>query len=187
MNDIKTPEELLDFMSNNIEFGFLGKNGHIYHYDDPKYDSDWYKQYILENKEDLLKNKYGTCWDQVEFERDWFLNNAYEIKTIYEMVMINYENNYPTHSFLAFKDGDNWYWFEHSDFNNRGIHKYNSFEELLDNQFKKYVEFLKTFNIKDEEIDKIIITEFNKPKEHASAEEYFNHVLDSKVLKEVKE
>ena len=25
MNDIKSPEELLDFMSNNINYGYLGK------------------------------------------------------------------------------------------------------------------------------------------------------------------
>ena len=186
MNDIKTPEELLNFMSNNIEYGFLGKNGHIYRYDDPDFDSDWYEQCILENKEDILKNKHGTCWDQVEFEREWFLNNNYEIKTIYEMVNVDYENNYPTHTFLAYKDKDNWYWFEHSDFNNRGIHKFDTFDNLISYQLNKYIEFLKTFGITNDEIDKIIITEFDKPKEHISTEEYFNHVLNSKIIKEVK-
>ena len=179
MDNIKTPEELLSFMSKNIEYGFLGKNGHIYHKD----DSDWYEQYILQTKEELLNNKVGTCWDQVEFERDWFINNGYEIKTIFEMVNIDYENNYPTHTYLAYKNDDNWYWFEHSDFNNRGIHKYNKFDELISDQFNKYVEFLKTFGITKEEIDKIIITEFDKPKEHVSAREYFDHVLDSKFIR----
>ena len=183
MDDIKTPEELLNFMSNNINYGYLGKNGRIYHYDDPDFNSDWYEQYILENKNDILENLYGNCWDQVEFERDWFLKKGYEIKTIYEMVKLDYDNVYPTHSFLVYKDrNDNWCWFENADFNNIGIHRFNSYDELLNYQYKKYVEFLKTFNITDEEINKIIITKFEKPKEHISAEEYLNHVIDSKLI-----
>lgn len=182
MNNIKTPNELLNFMSKNINYGYLGKNKRIYHYDDPDFDSEWYKQYILENPNELINNLYGNCWDQVEFERDWFLKNGYEIKTIYEMVKLDYDNVYPTHSFLAYKDNDYWYWFENADFNNRGIYRFNTFDELLNHQYKKYVEFLKTFNIKNEEIEKIIITDFDKPKEHISAEEYLKHAVNSKLL-----
>ena len=182
MNDIKTPEELLSFMSSKINYGYLGKNGKVYHYDDSDFNTDWYDQYILESEDDILKNLYGTCWDQVELERNWFLKNGYEIKTIYEMVKLDYDNVYPTHSFLAYRDTDYWYWFENSDFNNRGIHKFNTFDELLNYQYKKYVEFLKTFNITNDEIEKIIVIEFDKPKEHISALEYLNHVIGSQRI-----
>ena len=120
MDDIKNPEELLNFMSNKINYGYLGKN-------DDNFNLDWYEQYILENKDDILNNLYGNCWDQVELERDWFLKNGYEIKTIFEMVKLDYDNIYPSHSFLVYKDNNCWFWFENSDFNNRGIHKFNSF------------------------------------------------------------
>ena len=182
MDNIKTPGELLNFMSNKINYGYLGKNGRVYHFDDPDFNVDWYEQYILESKDDILKNLYGNCFDQVELERNWFLKNGYEIKTIYEMVKLDYDNVYPTHSFLVYHDNDCWYWFENADFNNRGIHKFNTFDELLNYQYKNYVEFLKTFNISDDEIEKIIITEFDKPKEHISASEYLNHVIDSKHI-----
>ena len=182
MDNMKTPEDLLKFMSNEINYGYLGKNGRIYHYDDEDFNSEWFKQYILENKNDLLETLYGNCWDQVEFERDWFLENGYEVKTIYEMVKLDYDNEYPTHSFLVYKNNDYWYWFENADFNNRGIHRFNSFDELLNYQYNRYIEFLKTFNIQSDEITKIIVTEFDKPKEHASAEEYLNHVIDSKLI-----
>ena len=72
MHNIKTPEELLDYMKNNIQYGYLGNNGKIYHYNDFDFDKDWYQEYILENKDDVIKNKVGNCWDQVEFEREWF-------------------------------------------------------------------------------------------------------------------
>lgn len=184
MNEIKTPEELLNFMSNNINYGYLGNNGHVYYQNDSDFDSDWKEQYVLENSDEILNNLYGNCWDQVEFERDWFLKNNYEIKTIYEMVNLDYDNEYPTHSFLVYKDDNNcWNWFENADFNNRGIHKFNTFDELLEYQYECYLKFLKNFNIKNSEIDKIIITEFSKPKEHASVEEYLNHVMNSKSIK----
>ncbi|MBQ8132008.1 MAG: hypothetical protein IJ193_05920 [Bacilli bacterium] len=183
MNEIKTPEELLHFMSNNINYGYLGKNGRVYHYDDVDFNSDWFEQYILESPEELFKNLYGNCWDQVEFERDWFLKNGYTIETIYEMVQLDYDNEYPTHSFLIYKDRDgDWCWFENSDFNNRGIHKFSSYEELLNYQYKKYIEFLKTFKITKEEIKKIIVTKFDKPKEGITAKEYLEHVTDSRLL-----
>ena len=182
MKDIKTPEELLDFMSNNINYGYLGKNSRVYHYGDPDFDSDFYKQYILESSDELINNLHGNCYDQVEFEREWFLKNGYEIKTIYEMVKLDYDNIYPTHSFLVYKYDNYWYWFENADYNNRGIHRFNTFDELLNYQYKKYIEALKTINITKEELKKIIMTEFDKPSTHISAKEYLNHVINSKIL-----
>ena len=179
MNKIKNPQELLDFMSNNINYGYLGKDGRVYNYTDPDFEQEWFKEYILETNEQMLENLSGNCWDQVEFERVWFLENNYEIKTIYEMVLLDYDNDYPSHSFLTYKENNNWYWFENADFNNRGIQKFNSFEELINYQYKKYLELLNTFNITDEEIEKIIITEFTIPKENSTAHEYLEHVINS--------
>ena len=89
--------------------------------------------------------------------------------------------------FLAYKEDNSWYWFENADFSNRGIHKFNTFNELLNYQYKKYIEFLKTFNISDEEIEKIIITEFDKPKENICVEEYLNHTMNSKHIEKPQE
>ena len=137
-------------------------------------------QYILQNSHEILSNYFGNCWDQVEFERDWFLKNGYIIETIFEMVQLDYDNQYPTHSFLIYKDkDDNWCWFENADASNRGIHRFNSYDELLNYQYKKYIDFLKTFNISDKELNKIIVTKYDKPKEHISAEEFLNHTANS--------
>lgn len=190
MNDIKkefdkvhTPVELLKFMSKYINYGYLGKSGRVYRYDDSDFNDKWFNEYILESEDDILQTGFGNCWDQVELERYWFLRNGYQIKTIYEMVKLDYDNLYPTHAFLVFKDHDgNWNWFENSDFNNRGIHEFSSVDELLNYQYKKYVEFLKTFNIRDEEIENIILTEFDKPLSHISALEYLDFVTDAKKI-----
>ena len=175
-NYIKTPEELSIYMDKSIEYGYLGKDGKVHHYTDKNFNDVWEEEYILENKDDVLKTKVGNCYDQVEFERDWFIKNGYIVKTFYEIVDLDYENDYPTHSFLAYFD-EKWHWFENSDFNNRGIHSFDSLEKLLDYQKKKYLELLATFNIKEEEKEKIIIKEFSKPKEHLSAREYIDFVM----------
>ena len=183
INNINTPEELLEFMSNNVNYGYLGKSGRVYHFDDKDFNEKWYEEYVLESPEELLNNLYGNCWDQVEFERNWFSNHNYEFKTIYEMVDLDYDNDYPTHSFLIFKDNNNcWNWFENSDFYNRGIHTFNSIEELLKYQYNKYLKFLKEYNISPAEIDKIVLKEFDKPKSNITAKEYLKHVMNSKNI-----
>ena len=99
------------------------------------------------------------------------------------MVNLDYENNYPTHAFLVFRNNNSWYWFENADSNNHGIHKFNTLNELLTYQYNKYLEGLKVLDITNDEIDKIIMTEFDKPKKHSSANVYINHVMNSKVIK----
>ena len=178
--NIKTPNELNEYMNKNILYGYLGKNNKIYMPNDSNFDKDWLDNYILENAFDILNTKVGNCWDQVEFERNWFENNNYEYKTIYHQVLLNYDNSYPTHTFLIYKENDKWYWFENAWEDMKGIHEYNTLEELLNDEYNKNIEFLKTFNITAEEIEKIKYFEFNKPKEHISAMEYVKYILNSK-------
>jgi len=182
-NKINSPHELLEFMSKNINYGYLGKSGRVYHFDDSDFNEKWFNEYILESKENILKTLYGNCWDQVELERYWFKKHGYEIKTIYEMVKLNYDNSYPSHSFLIFKDKDGfWNWFENSDYENRGIHQFDSIDKLLEYQYSKYLDFLKAFNIKEDEIKKIIFTEFEGPPKNISASEYLDFVINSTLI-----
>ena len=182
-NYIKTPEELLEFMSNNINYGYLGKNNKIYYYGDDDFDKDWESEYILESKEDILRTGIGNCFDQTELERNWFLENDYEIKTVFVMVNLDYENSYPTHSFLAYKNKDNngWNYFENADLDNKGIHHFQSFNELIKYQLDRYKSFLKTFNISDEELTKIEMKVFFRPDSNISAKEYLDFVKSSKI------
>ena len=178
-NKINTPQELHKFM-NNIEYGYVGSNQKIYKYGDENFDKDWYKNYTLETAEDVVKNQIGNCWDQVELERDWFLSHNYEMKTYFEMVKLDYQNDYPSHTFLVYKDNDKYYWFEHADYNNSGIHEYNNLKELHEDQMNKYHETLKEYNISSEELKHIVIKEYTKPKSNISAKEFINHCLKPK-------
>ena len=177
--NIKSPQELLNLMS-KINYGYLGKNGRIYHFDDEDFNSSWEKNYILESPEEILKTGFGNCWDQTELERCWFENKGYEYKTLYEMVKLDYDTPYPTHSFLIYKDeNNNWNWFENSDYDNRGIHTFSTLEELIKYQLNNYKKLLKKYNITSIELEKIILNEFSKPKVHSTSEEYLEHVINS--------
>lgn len=174
---IKTPNELLMFMD-KINYGYLSKSSKVY----LNNDGDWYLEYILESTSDILTTMTGNCFDQTELERDWFTKNNYYVETYFEMVNLNYKNAYPTHSFLIYKNNGNWYLFEHADYENKGIYEFTSKEELLIFQMNNYISYLKTFNISDLELSKVILRKFERPKKHIDAKEYLDHVVSSEIV-----
>ena len=174
---IKTPNELLMFMD-KINYGYLSKSSKVY----LNNDGDWYLEYILENTSDILNTMTGNCFDQTELERDWFTKNNCYVETYFEMVNLNYKNAYPTHSFLIYKNNGNWYLFEHADYETKGIYEFTSKEELLIFQMNNYISYLKTFNISDLELSKVILRKFERPKKHIDAKEYLDHVVSSEIV-----
>lgn len=175
-DDINRPEELLNFMVQNFNYGYLSNDGNLHYPSDSDFDSSWFTTYILQSNEDLLKSKVGNCFDAVEFERSWFKKHNYEFVTIFEMVKLNYFNNYPMHTFLIYKSDNKWHYFEWADYANRGIHTFESLEDALDYQYKKYLKRLKSLNITNQEIEKIIRTCFSEPPSKCSALNYLEFV-----------
>jgi len=115
LSDISTPEQLLKWMSKNILYGWVGKDGKRH---EGEVDGKlFYKEYFLQSPEQLFKSKLGVCWDQVEFERTFFKRFKYKIHTVYY-----YNPNDNSHTFLAFEKPDGLYWFENSFFKKRGVH-----------------------------------------------------------------
>ena len=74
-----------------------------------------------------------------------------------------------------------WNWFENSDFNNRGIHKFDNLDDLLSYQKDNYINFLKTLDICESKIKNIIRKEFSKPKDNISACEYLEWVVEKGI------
>ena len=181
-NKINTPEELFDFMNKNIVYGYLGKDKKIHTEED---NDIWEEEYILETKDDILEYKIGNCWDQVELERDWFKEHNYEFETIYHQVMLNYNNPYPTHTMLIYKDNDEWCWFENAWESEKGIHRFKTKNDLLKCEYKKYIEMLKIYGINNEELDKIRYFVYDEPKSNISAKMFIKHTINGKMLTEV--
>ena len=188
MDDIKNPEELLKFMDKNITYGFVGKNGKKYsNLYSPEWN-DWYDECFVQNGEEVLESKIGTCWDQVELERLWFEKNGYNFKTIFARFEVNRENDLPTHTFLIYKDNNKWYWFEHAFEACKGIRGFDTEEEAIDYFKEKQIEFALRNNKSMKEKDKDTLTcyEYSKPGYHLGVDEYLEFVTSkNKMIKEL--
>lgn len=130
INDIKSPEELLKWMNKNISYGYMRKDG-TYHKGDLESKEegyDFFKNYILQSPQELIKSKYGVCWDQAELQR--FIFDKLNIKN-YVIYMIQNNSDYSTHSYSIIERDNKLYWFENSWYNQRGFHgPFNSIKEI---------------------------------------------------------
>lgn len=158
---IKTPQELLKFMS-NFEYKWMDKNGNFHEEIVP----DMYENYSLMTPDEVEKYKCGICVDQTEFERDWFSKHNYNHKVM--VIQIEREDSAPGHQFLIYKDNNKYYWFENAWSDERGIHKYQTYEELIKDIKSK---FIIQNDIKDSELNNIEIFEQIKYPSHLSYEE----------------
>ena len=185
MNDIKTPEELLNFMRNNIIYGFVGKNGKKYTDMFSEEWNDWYSQCIVQNGEDILKSKIGTCWDQVELERQWFAKNNYTVHTFFMWFEVGRECDLPTHTFIIYEDNNKNYWFENAFEAQRGIHEFNTLNEAVEYAKSKQIEYTRMNHkdVSDKDMECLTVYEYTRPKENVNVEEYLNHVTLTKYEK----
>ena len=159
------PQELLNKMA-DIEYGWMDKNFNI-HKENKSLFSD---SYVLQSFEQISKNKFGICWDQVEYEREFFSDNKYKYET-YFIVWYN-GDDCPTHTFLIYNQDTDWYWFENSWKINRGIHRYNSKNELLLDVRSKFITELCDF---DSNFMNLCLYKYSKPKNGIKPLEFFKH------------
>ena len=144
--------EIMDFM-NDIEYGYVDQKKQIHQ----KIDDKFSEQYILQSPKEVIQNKIGVCWDQVELERYYFKNNDWNVKTYF---IVYYDQDMcPTHTFLTFEKDGSYYWFEHAWEKYRGIHKYSSKRSLLEDIKKKFLKDLETFDT----IENVVLLEYSKP------------------------
>ena len=157
--------EIMDLMK-DIEYGWVDKNNNKHSVVDETYSDN----YILQSPNEVIKNKIGVCWDQVELERYYFKGNDWNIKTYF---LVHYDGDKcPTHTFLTFEKNNKYYWFEDSWERFRGIHEYQSLKELL---FDIRDKFIKYELDNDFVPENLVLHEYKKPKYHISVQEFYNH------------
>lgn len=156
-----------------INYGWVDKNG-ITHIGDFETFSDDYR---LQSPEEVLKNKVGVCWDQVELERVYF-SNFEEVKTYF---IVHYDGGKcPTHTFLTYKKNNKYYWFEHSWYKYNGIHEYSTIDELLQDVRTKFIvtELNNTYDPEN-----LVVHEYEQPQYHLTVQEFFDHCDSGKFIK----
>lgn len=178
---INTPEDLMAFMDKYVKYGVRDNDGSIYEFGKGKFHDACKKSWRSKSAFDVMKLGYGHCFDQTEIEREWFEKNKYEYKTFFVIVELEYENNYPCHAYLVYKDKKNnlWNWFEHADLINKGIHKFNDFNEALEYQKRRMILFNRIcgLDMDDDIIAKMHIYEYAKPPVGCSQQEFVDYIV----------
>lgn len=130
-DDLKTPNDLMDFMNINIEYGWVDKQGNE-HINNLK---GFRENYRISSIDEMLETGLGTCIEQAKMIKCFFDKMGFENKLYchrrYETEE-NFDKDVRMHCFVLFKYNDNWYHFEHSNRPKRGIHKYESVESAIE-------------------------------------------------------
>ncbi len=186
--DVKIPEQLLNYMDKNIKYGFVDDVGKEYvPSNNEKFQEACKTKWRLSSPNRLIKVKYGHCWDQIELERDWFEKHGYHFKTFYIWFEFPYDNSYSTHTYLVFENDGKYYYFEHSDFNNKGIYEFATYEEAINYQKEKFIEINKQRNpVGEEELKHLYIYEYDKPKYGLTMSEFIDYILANAKKVEIK-
>lgn len=138
INEIKTPEDILTFMNENIKYGWLDINNeeHI------KTMKDFRRIYRTSSVEEVLTHGIGTCIEQVYLMH--ILLNIINIKNkmfctrIYEgKDFNNLEAEEHMHCFLLYFLNDKVYQIEHPNWEKVGIYEFNSENEAI-NEINEY-------------------------------------------------
>lgn len=160
----------------SINYGFLDKNGNNI-FDNEEVEYIFNSAYYLLSPEELLEKKVGVCWDQVELERKLFSEANIKIETYF--IFIDDKKNLPSHTFLVYYLGNKVYWFEHSWYNEQGIHEYDSLNELLNEveiKFRKSSE-----NEVDSGLD-IHIYKYKKPNYNITCDQFYEYIYTQEEI-----
>ena len=127
INEIKSPQDILEFMNENIEYGWLDidNNEHI------KTMKDFRKLYRTSSIEETINHKIGTCIEQVylmhsllnkiNIPNKMFCTRVYEGKDFN-----NLEAEEHMHCFVLYFQDDKVYQIEHPNWEKIGIYEFDS-------------------------------------------------------------
>ncbi len=139
INDIKTPEDILNYFNKNIIYGWIGSDGEK-HIQNMK---DFRKLYRISSLEEVLEAGIGTCIEQVYLmnslmekigvESKMFCTRMYEGETFNDL-----EAPERMHCFLLFYINGKVYQLEHPDCERTGIYEYDNEDIAIQkiNQFQ---------------------------------------------------
>ena len=153
MNDlnIKTPLDLYNYIDKNIVYGFVSTDNKKYErgkVEDSEYENVLYSKYFLQRPVELYKNKYGLCFDQVQFSKYFLERLGYKVHTFY--------TTHHNHTFIIYEDNNKFIYFETSLKKYNCMKKFNSLNDALSYYIKLQLEIEK-----DKTKDDIVIYEYN--------------------------
>ena len=135
---------------------------------------DFKDTYYLQSSKELMESKIGMCFDQVELERDLLSKLEIELRTYFIM----YPDNECSHAFLIYKENNKYYWLEHAWMKYKGIHEYDTKNDLLVDVIGKFVNM-----IPNGDVSKVKLYIFDKPRKGINYTRYMSNAINGKNIK----
>lgn len=141
----------------------------------------------LQSPRELVRHHVGNCWDQTELQRWWFENRGYSVQT-YLLYYYLTDDCCPSHSILAYRDGDEWCWFEPMFCGTAveycGVHRYVDEDELLKDLRRVFaLNGQQTGRLPEElEEKRWALYEYTRPEYGVSDTEFYNHCREGRKL-----
>lgn len=130
--NVSTPQELMDFMNINIEYGWVDNKNDL-HINNLK---GFRENYRISSLDEMINTGLGTCIEQAKMIKTFFdkmgIQNKVYCHRSYETEE-NFDKEVRMHCFVLFNYNNSWYHFEHSNKPKRGIHKYKTVEDAIKN------------------------------------------------------
>lgn len=132
INEVKTPEDILEFMKTNIKYGWLDTNGEE-HIGNMK---NFRSLYRTSSIDEVLFHGIGTCIEQVNLMHELLNNinipNKMFCTRIYEGDDFNdLESDEHMHCFVLYYQNAKVYQIEHPNWERIGIYEFNCEEDAI--------------------------------------------------------
>lgn len=154
---------------NDIKLGYRDKNGNLY----SGFSRNFKELFYLQSPKQLLESKVGCCFEQVEFERELVSKLGADFRTYF--MMYPDDNIDYAHTFLIYKDSKKYYWLENTWIKYKGVHMYDSKDDLLIDVTKKFID-----TIPDGDIKKLKMFMYDKPRYGINYSKLLSHFINSK-------
>ncbi len=156
-----------------VKYGWHDKTGNVHK---SLRNGNFKRNYKMQKISDILLSNYAICWEMCELERKFFRKNKINHKTIFALLK---NSRGECHTFTVFELNNKWYWFEASWENQKGIHRYNSIEEILDFYRNNFDDFAK----KGYKKEGLVFYEYKKPLFRYSCNMFYIHCSLGKKIK----
>ena len=156
----------------DIKLGYKDKNGNSC----GNFRSDFKEMFYLQSPKQLLESKIGCCFDQVELERELVNKAGGESRSYF----ISYPDDEKdiSHTFLIYKDAKKYYWIENAWYKYKGLHIYDSKEELFDDVLHKFVD-----TIPDGDFNKVKLYAYDKPRFGINYIKFLSNCVNGRSIK----
>ena len=156
----------------DIKLGYKDKNGNTC----GNFRWDFKEMYSLQSPKQLLESKIGCCFDQVELERELVNKAGGESRSYY----ISYpDDDYDiSHAILIYKDSKKYYWLENAWLKYKGLHIYDTKEELFDDVLHKFVA-----TIPNGDFNKVKLYAYDKPRSGINFIKFLSNCINGRSIK----